>query len=77
MDNWEVAWDGEDGATCGVHREGTRLVWWYSPAGPGGHLAEMARIQTVEEFLVDGPPVTAPDGVEGAVRRRLRAEGLG
>jgi len=57
-------WEWHKGTNkCGVHTYEGKLVWWELPVGPSGHRFEVASTQTFQEFLVSGPPVSAPADV--------------
>jgi hypothetical protein len=66
--DWE--WD-EGSHRCGVHTHEGQLVWWSRPFGPTGYMFEGACVQTFDDFLTSGPPVSAPTEVVAELQTLL------
>ncbi|GAB4578009.1 MAG: hypothetical protein Fur0022_07410 [Anaerolineales bacterium] len=57
-------WEWQEGTwICGVHTYEGQLVWWGRPSGPTGYMSEGASVQSFQDFLASGPPVSVPPEV--------------
>ena len=65
-------WEWTEGSyICGVHTHEGQLVWWSRPFGPTGYMSEGASVQSFQDFLASGPPVSAPSEVVEELRTSL------
>lgn len=67
----DLNWPEPHGGLSGVHDHDGPLTWWHTPGGPNGRFGESARTQSRDDFLANGPAVSAPDGVVERVRAYL------
>lgn len=66
----DYQWSHNSG-TSGVHTHEGHLVFWHRPAGAGGHLGEVARTQSFQDFITNGPAVPIPDTILAQLNQLL------
>lgn len=74
--NFSAEWSDGNG-TAGVDASSLGINWWYRPNGPGGRFGELGALQTLDEFLMQGPMgVPVPQKVMLELQTKLKEQGV-